>query len=143
MMTICLSFRNDYIFQYLKIHYFCNRTDSILDKNIISYQVLQELFLYLLNMKCQNTCQKLSVFGVILFCDVYMIQVMHELWIKNRSERDLCSCEGIVAKKAQKKKPQIFFWAFFATAQVASQLQRSLSFLFFCVTLTVQRSLFC
>ena len=33
---------------------------------------------------------------------------MHELWIKNRSERDLCSCEGIVAKKTQKKKPQIF-----------------------------------
>ena len=65
---------------------------------------------------------------------------MHELWIKNRSERDLCSCEEIVAKKAQKKKPRIFFWAFLATAQVASQLQRSLSFLFFCVTLTVQVS---
>ena len=69
MMTICLSFRNDYIFQYLKIHYFCNRTDSILDKNIISYQVLQELFLYLLNMK---TVLKYMPKVVCVWCDIIL-----------------------------------------------------------------------
>ena len=37
---------------------------------------------------------------------------MHELWIKNRSERDLCSCEGIVAKKTQKKKASDFLLGF-------------------------------